>query len=387
MRILHVTDCYLPRIGGIEVQVHGLAREQTRAGHRAEVWTTTPVTPVTPATPATDTTAGGAPATCVPVRRLGGLAGLLPSPSALTGLGRELRAARPDIVHVHASVVSPFAWVAARTAGAAGIPTIVTMHSLLRSRSALLQLSRGVGWTRWPVTFTAVSQVAAAPLRALGLEIAVLPNGVDVEWWRPEQPASPRRPDGDVTLVSVMRLARRKRPAALATILDRVRELVSTDVRLRAVVVGDGPQRAELERHLRRSRATDWVELTGTLPPNRIRDVLHDADLYLAPAVLESFGIAALEARCAGLPLVAMASGGVGEFVRDGVDGVLVGSDDDMAAAAARMIRSRQLRAMQRHNRSVAPSEMAWPQAVARTVRCYEQAAARPAGATLPLPV
>src|SRR5690606_17017864 len=52
--------------------------------------------------------------------------------------------------------------------------------------------------------------------------------------------------------------------------------------------------------------------------------------LFVLPAVLESFGIAALQARAAGLPVVARREGGVGGFVRHGHDGLLAGSDQEM---------------------------------------------------------
>ncbi len=43
MRIAHVSDCYLPRLGGIEMQVHDLATRQRAAGHETTVITQTPV--------------------------------------------------------------------------------------------------------------------------------------------------------------------------------------------------------------------------------------------------------------------------------------------------------------------------------------------------------
>ena len=59
--------------------------------------------------------------------------------------------------------------------------------------------------------------------------------------------------------------------------------------------------------------------------------------MFVAPADLESFGIAALEARCAGLPVVAKSSGGVREFVRDEVEGLLCDTDEDMVQALVRL--------------------------------------------------
>ena len=78
-----------------------------------------------------------------------------------------------------------------------------------------------------------------------------------------------------------------------------------------------------------------WVELPGRLDAAELRDLYARADVYAAPAVLEAFGIATLEARTAGLPVVARAGTGVEEFVADGVEGLLASSDGDVRGGAA----------------------------------------------------
>ena len=62
------------------------------------------------------------------------------------------------------------------------------------------------------------------------------------------------------------------------------------------------------------------------------------ASVYVAPALLESFGLAALEARTVGLPVVACGRGGVGEFVVHRVNGLLTLDDDDMVSALAELV-------------------------------------------------
>jgi glycosyltransferase involved in cell wall biosynthesis len=166
-----------------------------------------------------------------------------------------------------------------------------------------------------------------------------------------------------------MRLTRRKRPIALLRTLAAIRELVPPEVPLRGVVVGAGPRERAVESH--RRSLVPWVELPGRLTRYEIQQLYASADVYLAPAELESFGVAALEARCAGLPVVAMASGGVREFVRPGIEGYLVGSDTEMARAVAALLSDTAvLRRMQLHNRSTDPV-MTWERVIARHVAAY----------------
>jgi glycosyltransferase involved in cell wall biosynthesis len=175
-----------------------------------------------------------------------------------------------------------------------------------------------------------------------------------------------------------MRLTRRKRPSALLRILADLRNRLPRDLPLRAVVIGSGPQDATMARAVRR-HGMDWVEFTGRLTRYEIQQLYSAADVYLAPAELESFGVAALEARCAGLGVVAMASGGVGEFVRPGVEGFLVETDAEMAAVTAWLLTSPELlRGMQNHNRSTEPA-MTWQLVVEQHLAVYQQVLTQPA--------
>jgi glycosyltransferase involved in cell wall biosynthesis len=359
VRIALVSDCYLPRLGGIEMHVHDLAIQFRLAGHSAAVFTAT-----------------GAPSGCddVPVVRLSGL----PLPSTIKALRRSLASGRYDVVHVHTSLFSPLAWSAARIASAAGVPTVITMHSLPAADGVVVPrmlagLDRGLGAR---VQWTAVSEVVADSLRQAlpDRTVRVVHNGIDPEPWR-----RPKRSSHALTVVSTMRLTQRKRPYALLRTLQQIRMLLPAEVPLRAVIVGSGPRAAGLARTVRHSGMASWVEFPGRLTRAEIQQLYAAADVYLAPAELESFGVAALEALCAGLAVVAMASGGVGEFVRHGVEGFLVDSDDAMARVTADLLADPAgLRQVQEHNRTSDPG-MTWDAVVGRHLQVYAALLPQPA--------
>jgi glycosyltransferase involved in cell wall biosynthesis len=176
-----------------------------------------------------------------------------------------------------------------------------------------------------------------------------------------------------VLIVSAMRLAPRKRPLPLLEVLREVRQRVPAHVGLRAVLAGEGPRRPAMERYLHRHRM-GWVELPGRLAAAGLRELYARAAVYVAPAVLEAFGIAALEARTAGLPVVARAGTGVAEFVEDGVEGLFAASDRGLAEAVERLVTDRALRErIAAHNRSVPPAAT-WDDLVRRSVGAYERA-------------
>jgi glycosyltransferase involved in cell wall biosynthesis len=373
MRIAHVTDFYLPRLGGIEMHVHDLATRQLAAGHDVEVITSSPATPA-------EVAAAGAVAAGTPglvVHRLTAENRLPPlfNPALLRAGRALLRERRYDLVHVHAGVISPLAFSA--VALAADAPTVVTAHSLLAYlQPAFRTFDAGTRWSRLPAVWTAVSDLAAQPLRRLvaPAPVHVLPNGIDPDQW--QITPLPRNPD-EVLVVGVMRLAARKRPRHLLAMLRHAQRKLSGGPRLRAVIVGEGPQRPWLEAYLRRHGMTGWVSLPGRMERPQIAELFARADLFVAPATLESFGIAALEARCAGLPVVARSDGGIGEFIgADGREGILADSDAQMTEAIVRLAAEPALREqIAHHNRATRPG-LAWPEVLERTMDLYELAIA-----------
>jgi glycosyltransferase involved in cell wall biosynthesis len=116
------------------------------------------------------------------------------------------------------------------------------------------------------------------------------------------------------------------------------------------------------------------VTLRGRLRRDDLRAVYAGADVFLAPAELEAFGIAALEARTAGLVVVARRGTGIEEFVTDGRDGFLVADDDAMADAIVSLARDRpRLAALRAHNDAVLP-DAGWDRVLAAAAGEYERA-------------
>jgi glycosyltransferase involved in cell wall biosynthesis len=281
-----------------------------------------------------------------------------------------------DLVHLHASTWSPLSYLAGLGSHRAGIPTVFTVHSLWSWATPIFRcFDLALDWKTWPITWTAVSETAAqsvAKVLRTAAPVPVLPNGVQPELWRTAR--LPRRPDR-VVLVSVMRLATRKRPMQLLAMLRAARAQLPPELQLQAKIIGDGPKRDAMAGYLRKHRM-DWVELTGQLDQPAIREVFADADLYLSPATLESFGIAALEARCAGLPVIAFAGTGVSDFISHDRNGLLVADDAGMVDAICALACSQSRRAaLSADDRGV--EAFGWDNVLRSCARAYASAYAQ----------
>ena len=364
MRVALACDWFLPRQGGIELHLRDLALALRAAGADARIVTTT---------------RGAEVIDGVPVHRIrtplvpGG--GFAFSPGVVGAVDRLIRDESFDVVHAHASVVSPVAFAAAIAARRAGLPSLVTFHSMLHRASFLLGASEALfGWSERGVVLSAVSSVVAEQVARWipGANVGVLPNGLDTRFWR-ELPNAP--PANEIVFASAIRLSRKKRPMRLLRAFAEAARFVAGAPAMRLVVAGEGPERGATRRLADELGVGDRVELTGHLSRADLRALYARSHAFVLPSEQESFGIAALEARAAGLPVIGMLSSGVRDFIRQGLDGLLARDDAELARHISRLALDAPFRDYVRHrNRSVAP-QYDWTDVRAMHLHLYAHAA------------
>jgi glycosyltransferase involved in cell wall biosynthesis len=130
------------------------------------------------------------------------------------------------------------------------------------------------------------------------------------------------------TFVFVGRLTEQK---ALPVLLEALLEVPGARVEL----VGDGPQRQQLERRAAELGLLDRVSFAGALPRELVLARLAGARAAVLPSAWENLPHAAVEALAVGVPVIATAVGGVPEVVKDGENGLLVPPNDPGRLAAA----------------------------------------------------
>ncbi|SED65410.1 glycosyltransferase family 4 protein [Ruania alba] len=390
MRIVHVSDCYAPRVGGIESQVADLAAHQVSQGHAVHVLTATAAETGT-------TTLGRYRETItepsgVRVHRIASPVslGLPVHPRGQALIRRALALLEPDVVHVHAGVVSPFAHDGARAARAAGLPLAITWHCMLDGVEPALALgARATGWRSARFAPSAVSGVAAERVaEALGrTDVSVMPNGLDLTPWRAVATGGDRTPSGvsarrggggPLRVVATQRLAPRKRAVPLVRTVAQAHERLGRDTagrpRILLTIAGGGPAEHAVRAEVAAGDLDDVVTVLGRVPRQTLPTLYRAQDVFVAPALLEAFGVAALEARAAGLAVVGQAGTGVSEFVQHEREGLLVDGDEAATDALVRLAEDGELLAgIRAHNAAVPPS-MSWAEVIGRANRVYARA-------------
>lgn len=275
------------------------------------------------------------------------------SPAFPWWLARAIRSEQPDVLHLHMPNTSAF-WALSLPA-ARRIPWVVHWHADVAGAriDRRLRLAYQVYWLleqrllhRAAVVITTSSPYRAAsealaPWRdkchvvPLGLSATRIPavsqevrDGAAVMW----QGARFR-------VLAVGRLTHYKGFEVLVEAIQAVPEA-------RAVIVGEGERRAELERTCRRNGVETQVTLTGKLPTDRLHALMASCDVFCLPSLerTEAFGVVLLEAMAHGKPCVVSDIPGSGApwVVRHEETGLVVPvADADELARALRRLATR----------------------------------------------
>lgn len=319
MRVALVCPYRWEATGGVQNHVRQLAANLRERGHRTLV-----LAPGSEPAPEPDVTIVGR---TVAIRFNRSVAQISPDPRTWRRVRSELRAFRPDVVHVHEPITPSTSLFAALSSPA---PVVATFHAgserktFVRAVSPLLKpvwsrLDVIVGVSRAALEFGAGPEIERA---------RIIPNGVDIEMFRDAGPAE--LPPGR-RLLFVNRLDPRKGFVVAVAAFDILgREIPD----LHLVVAGDGAERPAVDRLPGALRQR--VLMLGAVPHDRLPPYHAAADVFIGPARGgESFGIVLIEAMAAGLPVVASDIDGWREVVRHGIDGLLVPPSDPLALAAS----------------------------------------------------
>jgi glycosyltransferase involved in cell wall biosynthesis len=382
MKILMLTDYFPPHLGGgSEQAAYEVGRRLAARGHTVHV-----VTLQTVPAPARERLHG------ITVHRARALqlTRLLRLQSSVSlevvALAAEVtRALRPDLLHIH-NLFFYTSLVAAGLKARSGQPLVNTMHlgsmeqlgGLAGAVTTAYERAVGRAILRRSDFVIAVSQAVRRHAIGLGYpatRIEVIPNGVDLETFRPPPREAVRA--GRPRVAFVGRLLFNKGPQYLVAAAPLV---LGRHPDTEFVIIGDGPLRPRLEQAVARQGLAGAFRFLGMR--SDVPALLGDPtlSLFVRPSLSEGLPLTVLEAMACGLPVVATPVGGTAEVVRDDETGYLVPprAVEPLAAAICRLLDDPvHARALGANGRALVEREYSWERIAERTVAVYERVLAR----------
>jgi len=242
-------------------------------------------------------------------------------------LTADLRSPTPDIVHTHLFGGDTWGRIAAFRAG---VPHVIsTEHNTDCDEGFVKRAVKRRLAARTECIIAVSDAVRSFSIRVNRIprgKVIVIPNGVDCGRFRPLE----HRAHDRTRFIAVGRFVTQK---GLDVLVDAFAVLRTTLPNASLMLVGDGPLRAALEAQIRAYHLEDRVQLLGFR--RDVPELLARADIVVVPSRWEGFGLAALEASAAGLPVIASAVGGLREVVLDHETGVLVPPEEPGILAEA----------------------------------------------------
>lgn len=366
-------------MNGVSISIETLGRELERRGHRVSFFA-----PAYPGYRDTRANVFRFRSVCPP--------SMPHYPLALPGgyaMFQRFMSLGVDLVHTH----TPFI---VGTAGlgwgeAANIPVVSTNHTLY---TEYVHYFRGPTWFwRWAVVewmrryynrCTAVivpSRATGKALESYGVKTPwrAVPTGIKLSNGHAE--AFPVRSKfrmmaHDRLLVYVGRIAREKN---LDLLLDAFRIISQEAPKTRLVIVGGGPYLDELKEQAKLKGVAPRTTFTGALEREALPGLFREAELFVFPSLTETQGLALGEAAASALPCVAVASGGIPEFVRSGETGFLVDNDaGEFSRKALELLRNDEERARFGKSAREFAASLNVEAMVGRTLEVYGMALGRP---------
>jgi glycosyltransferase involved in cell wall biosynthesis len=385
MRVLMLSWEYPPRIiGGLSRHVDGLSRALASLGHEVHV-----VTLDFPGAPAEESSGS------LYVHRV--TVGV-PAPTFHTWVLLfnhffEKRAGQvakqygsPEVVHIHD-------WLTV-SAGVAvkhllRVPLVMTFHSTESARSSSspslessmveglewwgsYEAARVIGVSEW-MKSEVVSEFKIPPEKVVSV-----PNAVDLGKFEKQVDVAATRSrwhvgPGEKLITAVGRLTPQKGFDDLVRAYPRIRRSVP-DTKL--LVVGEGYMRGELEALAEREEVKGTTTFAGFLGDSDLVDAVKSSDVVVVPSRFEPFGIIALEAMAAGVPVVVSRVGGLAEIVDDSVDGLEVepNDPDSIADATVRVLSDGAFASRLAARARQKVRAFSWESSARRTLDAYEAA-------------
>jgi len=208
-------------------------------------------------------------------------------------------------------------------------------------------------------------------------KVRIVPNGVDIEKFKPRDPQAIRQKLGlgnEPCVLFVGSLIPRK---GLPFLVEAAKKVIKDQANTKFLIVGEGPLRNQLSDSIETAKLSGNFKFIGNLKDDMLPEIYNCADVFVLPSIQEGQGIVLLEAQASGKPVVAFDLGGVNEAVQNNETGLLVekGNIEALADALLKLLTDKTLMEKMGSNGSKFVSEnYTWDICAQKMLKVYHEA-------------
>lgn len=335
MRIAFYTNTYLPNINGVSRSVSLFRKSLIELGHDVAV--------IAPG--AADYPEDGENIFRYPAFDIKSLNYSITIPFSRT-VDQHVAGFCPDVIHSHHPVL--LGDIAASRAESMELPLVFTFHTRYTEYSHYAPVNQAIAkrvilnrlahYMRNCHHIIAPSKSIRRMLVEEGIssQVTTIPTGISLEPYQRADGAYLRQElglDDKLVLVSIGRLAKEKNWLLL---VEACAQVMADYPQARLLVIGDGPQRSELESRTEQLGIADKVIFAGRIPFDQAPAYLKAGDIFCYGSTTETQGLVTLEALAAGLPVVAVDATGTRDIIKNQINGLLTENNCHALAAGIR---------------------------------------------------
>ena len=208
-------------------------------------------------------------------------------------------------------------------------------------------------------------------------KVRIVPNGVDIEKFKPRDPQAIRQKFGLGTEPCVLFVGSLIPRKGLPFLVEAAKKVVKNKADTKFLIVGDGPLRNQLSDSLKTANLLRNFKFIGNLKDDVLPAVYNCADVFVLPSIQEGQGIVLLEAQASGKPVVAFDIGGVNEAVQNQETGLLVerGNIEALADALLKLLKDKTLKEkMGSNGRRFVSENYTWDICAQKMLKVYHEA-------------
>jgi glycosyltransferase involved in cell wall biosynthesis len=244
-----------------------------------------------------------------------------------------------DFDMIHAHYTWPSGAVAIELKRNFGVPVIITEHASISFKKAL-QSKDEIYLNAWKSAdaIIRVRKGDISEIKELGIKadkVYYIPNGFDGQKFKPIPKSIARQKLGLLVKKKIaLSIGSLTHVKGHKYLIEAMRYAVREHPNLMAIIIGNGPLRGALKRHIRNLGLNDYISLVGAKPHHEIPLWMNAADVFVLPSLSEGNPTVMFEALGVGLPFIGTMVGGVPEIIISEEYGLLVepANHEDLAS-------------------------------------------------------